>query len=101
MDHTDVALWNLAYVTRRGHPPGGISPEFRSRLKAKIRQRLMGEADIGPGDTVKGYLVADTVYPLESFENVSLEVVATRLGNGQRIRGTYQFAVKDETQDKP
>jgi len=94
MDRTDVAMWNLKYTLEPGHQPGGILPEFRAKVKAKIRERLMAETEIPPGRSVKGYIVADTTYPLESFENVSLEVVATRVGDALRIRGSYDFAAQ-------
>ena len=95
MDRTDIAMWNLKYTLEPGHPPGGILPEFRAKVKAKIRERLMAETEIPPGRSVKGYIVADTTYPLESFENVSLEVVATRDGDALRIRGSYDFAAQE------
>jgi hypothetical protein len=99
MDRTDIAFWDPTVATDVGYPPGRLLPEFRSKLKALIRERLMDEAELAPGETVQGYVVADTMYPLASFENVSLKVVARRIGDGRRIRGSYTFAVQDVTRD--
>jgi len=77
---------------------GNLNGSAIKVLKEEIQASLMNAGEFGAERTLAGYLVADTGVPLQSFDEVTLEVFATRVKDASPIRTAYKFVVQPAPQ---
>jgi hypothetical protein len=92
LQRTDLAPWEPAHMAGSGQSSARLTQESRTRLKDQVNGSLMTAGEFGSDRTLTGYLVADTGAALQSFDQVTLEVFATRVKDALPVHGTYTFA---------
>jgi hypothetical protein len=88
-----LGLIDLTYVQAgRRHVPGGLAGPVEARLKQRVKDELLEYGNVTRARAIEGYLVVDILAPRTSLDGLTLEVVATRVGDAAAARDTYQFA---------
>jgi hypothetical protein len=89
---------DLSYVWRNGeHPSGGLSQSVQPELTDLVSNTLLSQGVFINGQTLQGYVVADTGTPLTTLEGVTLDVTAYRLRDAAPAHVAYQFATVPPT----
>ncbi len=77
LKRTSPARADLYYLDDDVQPPaGGLTPTQRRQAKADLRQRMLANTRLSPGDAVEGYVVFDTGRRFSSLDGSVVELVA-------------------------
>ena len=90
---TSSGMHDLSYLQSPGgyHPPGGLEANLQYGVDLQIIESLLDMIELAPGATKEGYLVVDTRKPFASLAGATLELVATRSGDGAPVRQAYRM----------